>query len=48
LCGGLSGQPGSNSGESKSLPSKTSYVAEAGERLMVQTPGGGGWGKVER
>lgn len=31
-------------GERVALPAKTTFDAEAGDRLLVLTPGGGGWG----
>jgi len=30
---------------SQPLPSKISFAAQAGDRLCIETPGGGGWGK---
>lgn len=49
--GGESGQPGKQErvktdGSVVELPAVVDYEAEAGERLIVQTPGGGGWGQV--
>jgi N-methylhydantoinase B len=32
-------------GRTRSLPSKTTLVLEPGDRLCVETPGGGGWGR---
>ncbi|WP_243664617.1 hydantoinase B/oxoprolinase family protein [Rhodothermus marinus] len=26
------------------MPGKTSFQAEAGDRIRIETPGGGGWG----
>jgi len=31
-------------GESESLPGAVTYQAEAGEKVIIETPGGGGWG----
>jgi len=50
LRGGGAGRPGSNrhrgeAGET-TLPAKISYAAAPGERLLVETPGGGGWGRA--
>ena len=50
LNGGEPGVPGQNqlvraSGEVVDLPGKVSCVANAGDTLIVKTPGGGGWGK---
>jgi N-methylhydantoinase B len=53
LSGGTDGAPGKNSivdpkGKSTALPGKTSLQANAGSILKIETPGGGGWGKVVR
>jgi N-methylhydantoinase B len=32
-------------GERRRLPGKTTVDVESGDRLLVRTPGGGGWGK---
>ena len=50
LAGGEGGQPGQNvrlsaSGEPEPLPGKCTFVLEIGERVRVETPGGGGWGR---
>ncbi len=50
LAGGESGACGEDwlvnrSGERRRLPGKTTVEVEAGDRLLVLTPGGGGWGK---
>jgi N-methylhydantoinase B len=48
LAGGEPGQPGRNvlirEGEEQILPGKTTFAAQAGDVISVQTPGGGGWG----
>jgi len=31
----------------ESLPGKCSLAVKAGDRLLVRTPGGGGWGKPD-
>ncbi len=53
LSGGADGAPGKNSivdpkGKPTALPGKTSLQAKAGSILKIETPGGGGWGKVNR
>jgi N-methylhydantoinase B len=49
LAGGEPGQVGLNSilrnGQEISLPGKGSLDLKAGDLLIIQTPGGGGWGK---
>ncbi len=52
LDGGADGAPGRNTrvdpaGRSIELPGKVTYTAAAGERLVIETPGGGGFGKEE-
>ncbi|MGV3523011.1 MAG: hydantoinase B/oxoprolinase family protein [Candidatus Sericytochromatia bacterium] len=48
LQGGQAGQTGNNlrilGSDTEKLPGKTSFQARAGERIRVETPGGGGWG----
>ena len=49
LAGGGPGEPGRNllrraTGEEVDLPSKGETKVEAGDRLTLETPGGGGWG----
>jgi N-methylhydantoinase B len=51
LAGGQPGQPGCDvlrraSGEEGELPSKGQVKAERGDRLTLDTPGGGGWGEL--
>ncbi len=46
LQGGGDGKPGRNLRDGVELPPKVSYEAQAGERLTVETPGGGGWGSL--
>lgn len=51
LCGGEEGEPGRTlllrrDGSSEELPGKASARLRAGERVRVETPGGGGWGKA--
>jgi N-methylhydantoinase B/oxoprolinase/acetone carboxylase alpha subunit len=48
LYGGEPGQPGVNklvrNGVETVLGGKASFAAQVGDRLVVETPGGGGWG----
>ena len=46
LRGGGGGEAGGNYLLDKLLPGKVSFHARAGERLVVKTPGGGGWGEA--
>ena len=46
LQGGEDGAAGGNYLLDKPLPAKTSLHVQAGERLIVATPGGGGWGEA--
>jgi len=49
LAGGDSGAVGralhSAWGQSREIPAKGSLFAKKGERIRIETPGGGGWGK---
>ena len=51
--GGAPGQPGRNlllrpgAKEWEELPAVTTFSARAGDRLRIETPGGGGWGAPE-
>mgnify|MGYP002620286181 FL=1 len=51
LNGGNCGAPGKNSlfraGKRIPVPAKTTFRAEAGDLLRIETPGGGGWGRPE-
>lgn len=52
LSGGAAGQPGCNTlihtdGTEEVLASKFTRRLYSGDRLRIETPGGGGWGKVE-
>ncbi|HUG85892.1 MAG TPA: hydantoinase B/oxoprolinase family protein, partial [Euzebya sp.] len=52
LAGGGQGRVGRNSlitleGVLRELPAKTTLVGQAGERIRIETPGGGGWGRHE-
>ncbi|GAB4173752.1 MAG: hydantoinase B/oxoprolinase family protein [Wenzhouxiangellaceae bacterium] len=44
LAGGQPGQCGENRLDGKLLPSKVSFDAACGQRLLIATPGGGGYG----
>jgi N-methylhydantoinase B len=45
--GGGDGSPGRNLLNGRELPSKCEGELEAGDRLRIETPGGGGWGSAE-
>jgi len=49
LAGGNVGRRGVNTlvrgGKAKVLGGKTTFMAQAGDLLVIETPGGGGWGK---
>lgn len=44
LSGGAPGAPGVNRLDGEILPAKTTFSARPGQRLSIETPGGGGWG----
>ena len=49
LGGGRAGQPGRNTlirpdGTTQALPAKVTLTVQAGDRIRLETPGGGGWG----
>jgi len=50
LAGGAAGKPGRNvlirAGKSKRLPGKVRLSVQPGDRLRIETPGGGGWGAL--
>ena len=48
LHGGEAGCPGENHLNGKPLPGKCSVTVKPGDRLLIKTPGGGGWGKPHR
>nr|BCX01386.1 MAG: N-methylhydantoinase B [Bacteroidota bacterium] len=52
LHGGEAGAPGKtvwiHRGRARTLPGKISFWAEAGDRIRIETPGGGGWGAEHR
>ena len=47
LEGGGNGMPGVNRRGEKPLPAKCTMSVEAGERIVIETPGGGGWGAAQ-
>jgi len=47
LAGGEPGQAGVNRLNGEVLPGKVSVELKAGDRLCVETPGGGGWGEAD-
>lgn len=52
LAGGDAGQSGLNQwikrNETIDLPATVTFQADAGDRLLIATPGGGGWGKPQK
>jgi 5-oxoprolinase (ATP-hydrolysing) len=48
--GGAAGAPGRQAllrdGVWQELPAVVSLALQAGDRVVIETPGGGGWGKV--
>ncbi len=46
LQGGASGMPGVNQVNQKPVAGKGSHDLKAGDRIRIETPGGGGWGKI--
>ena len=47
LAGGADGAPGRNLLNGDALPPKVSFDVRRGDRLTLETPGGGGWGAPE-
>jgi len=47
LAGGEGGKPGSNLLDGEPLPGKCQLSVRAGQRLRIETPGGGGYGSVK-
>ncbi|MBN1288069.1 MAG: hydantoinase B/oxoprolinase family protein [Actinobacteria bacterium] len=51
LEGGEDGKPGKNklvrNGKAEKLPSKCNLKLKKGDKLKIETPGGGGWGKLQ-
>jgi N-methylhydantoinase B len=48
LRGGEPGRCGINTLNGKPLPAKCTIAVKTGDRLCIETPGGGGWGKSAR
>jgi N-methylhydantoinase B len=55
LAGGGAGKPGrdwlirrTGGGQARRLPSKTTLAVEPGDRVRIETPGGGGFGRARR
>jgi N-methylhydantoinase B len=46
LNGGAPGRRGENMYNGRQLPGKVAFTARSGGRLVIKTPGGGGWGKA--
>src|SRR4029078_5402063 len=44
LYGGSEGAPGVNKINGRSIAAKGSHELKAGDRIRIETPGGGGWG----
>lgn len=44
---GSPGRPGRNLLNGRELPAKTALEVIAGDRLRIETPGGGGWGGTD-
>jgi len=47
LCGGEDGAPGRNLHNGRDVGGKASFAAAAGDRIRIETPGGGGYGRTE-
>ncbi|MDY6951100.1 MAG: hydantoinase B/oxoprolinase family protein [Thermodesulfobacteriota bacterium] len=50
IAGGDDGRAGSNTlkgvgGKERTLPGRCTFTAQKGERIVIDTPGGGGWGR---
>jgi N-methylhydantoinase B len=48
VSGGKPGAKGVNLLDGQPIPGKVSMRLRAGQRLSIQTPGGGGWGLTEK
>jgi len=44
LQGGSDGRPGKNKINHRNISAKGSHELKAGDRIRIETPGGGGWG----
>jgi N-methylhydantoinase B len=47
LYGGADGTPGLNRINDQTIPAKGSHELKAGDRIRIETPGGGGWGTAD-
>ena len=47
LYGGSDGDPGLNRINTQSIPAKGSHEMKAGDRIRIESPGGGGWGTTD-
>lgn len=47
LAGGSAGSPGENRHNERVLPPKISFEAAAGDRVRIESAGGGGWGEPQ-
>jgi N-methylhydantoinase B len=47
LFGGEDGARGRNQINNREVPGKSSYQLKAGDRIRLETPGGGGWGNAD-
>jgi N-methylhydantoinase B len=47
LFGGADGAAGANSISTRKIPAKGSHELKAGDRIRIETPGGGGWGDTK-
>lgn len=45
LSGGQNGRTGAATLNGKPLPGRTRFLVEPGDRVVIETPGGGGWGR---
>jgi N-methylhydantoinase B len=45
LCGGGEGEVGQNWLNGEKIPAKAELAVRPGDRLTIETPGGGGWGQ---
>ena len=48
LYGGADGKPGGNTINGSAIPAKSSHQLKAGDRIRIETPGGGGWGDRDK
>jgi N-methylhydantoinase B len=46
LQGGASGKPGKNFLNDREIAAKTAFAVQAGDRVRIETPGGGGYGAI--